>query len=113
MSLTELPVIEPPASRPGQTADFAGWLDVLRQSVTGEVRFDRLTRALYATDASVYQIVPIAVVLPRTEADVLATVRACVRFGVPLTARGPSTACSRSIRPNVGRGSSRDACSMT
>jgi FAD/FMN-containing dehydrogenase/Fe-S oxidoreductase len=59
--------------------------------VTGEVRFDRLSRALYSTDASVYQIVPLGVVLPRTEADVIATVNACARFRVPLTARGGGT----------------------
>ena len=55
------------------------------------VSSDRLTRALYSTDASVYQIVPQVVVLPRDEADVIATVRACGRFGVPLTARGGGT----------------------
>ena len=32
----------------------------LRKALAGEVRFDRATRALYATDASVYQIEPLA-----------------------------------------------------
>ena len=35
----------------------------LAQAVTGEVRFERLDRALYSTDASVYQIVPLGVVV--------------------------------------------------
>ena len=50
---------------------------VLRKAVAGEVRFDRLSRALYSTDASVYQIVPLGVVLPKTEADIVATLRTC------------------------------------
>jgi FAD/FMN-containing dehydrogenase/Fe-S oxidoreductase len=63
----------------------------LHQDIHGEVRFDRLSRALYSTDASVYQIVPVGVVLPRCEEDVIATVRACARHSVPLTARGGGT----------------------
>jgi FAD/FMN-containing dehydrogenase/Fe-S oxidoreductase len=71
--------------------DAEGLHAVLSANLTGEARFDRLSRALYSTDASVYQIVPLGVVLPRTEADVVATVRACADFGVPLTARGGGT----------------------
>src|ERR1700745_124135 len=68
----------------------------------GEVRFDRLSRALYSTDASVYQIVPLGVVLPRTEEDVVAVVRECARFGVPLTARGGGTPqAGQAIGPGV------------
>jgi FAD/FMN-containing dehydrogenase/Fe-S oxidoreductase len=74
----------------------------LRQQVQGEVRFDRLSRALYSTDASIYQIVPQGVVLPRTEADVVSTVRACARFGVPLTARGGGTSqAGQAIGPGL------------
>ena len=39
-------------------------LDLQRQ-IAGEVRFDRISRALYSTDASVYQIEPQGVVIPR------------------------------------------------
>ena len=38
----------------------------LRTAVAGEVRFDKATRALYSTDASVYQIEPRGVVIPRS-----------------------------------------------
>jgi FAD/FMN-containing dehydrogenase/Fe-S oxidoreductase len=69
----------------------AAFLDDLTGRIVGEVRGDRLTRALYATDASIYQIVPDAVVLPRTVEDVAATVRACGAHGLPLTARGAGT----------------------
>src|SRR5712664_434832 len=82
--------------------DAAGLQAELKAAVTGEVRFDRLSRALYSTDASVYQIVPLGVVLPRTEADIVATVRTCARFGIPLTARGGGTSqAGQAIGPGV------------
>jgi FAD/FMN-containing dehydrogenase/Fe-S oxidoreductase len=98
MASLSLPVVpERPAA-----VDVAGLRAALTESVAGEVRFDRLSRGLYATDASVYQIVPVGVVLPRTEADVVATVRACARFGVPLTARGGGTSqAGQAIGPGV------------
>src|SRR5262245_10740476 len=63
----------------------------LERTIEGEVRSDRLSRALYSTDASVFQIVPRGVVLPRSEADVVTTVRVCSQHGIPLTARGGGT----------------------
>ncbi len=45
--------------------DAAGLQAALAESISGEVRFDRLSRALYSTDASVYQIVPLGVVCRR------------------------------------------------
>jgi FAD/FMN-containing dehydrogenase/Fe-S oxidoreductase len=83
MSRRELPVVS--------TVDAGGLAAALGKSVAGEVRFDRLSRALYSTDASVYQIVPLGVVLPSNEADLVATVQTCAGFGVPLTARGGGT----------------------
>ncbi|MBV9121800.1 MAG: FAD-binding protein [Planctomycetes bacterium] len=82
----ELPVIGETA-----TVDVAGLRALLEGAIIGEVRFDRLSRALYSTDASIYQIVPLGVVVPRTEADVIATVLACGRYRVPVTARGGGT----------------------
>lgn len=63
----------------------------LAREVEGDVRSDRLTRAIYSTDASIYQIVPRTVVLPRTSDDILATLAVCSRLGVPLTCRGGGT----------------------
>ncbi len=63
----------------------------LRHSIRGEVRFDRGSRALYATDASNYRQVPIGLVVPRDEADVIATVAACRKFGAPVLPRGAGT----------------------
>jgi FAD/FMN-containing dehydrogenase/Fe-S oxidoreductase len=83
MPRTSLPLAEPP--------DLAGLRRELDSRLAGEVRWDRLSRAVYSTDASVYQIVPAGVVLPANEQDVVAVVRACVRHRVPLTARGGGT----------------------
>jgi FAD/FMN-containing dehydrogenase/Fe-S oxidoreductase len=63
----------------------------LRRAVAGEVRFDRGTRARYATDASVYQIEPLGVLLPRSHDDVEAAVATAAAHGVPVTARGGGT----------------------
>jgi FAD/FMN-containing dehydrogenase/Fe-S oxidoreductase len=63
----------------------------LRASIAGEVRFDRVSRALYSTDASVYQIEPLGVVVPRSREDIVQTVRLCHEFRCPLTLRGGGT----------------------
>ncbi|MCI0455929.1 MAG: FAD-binding protein, partial [Gemmataceae bacterium] len=69
---------------------------------TGEVRFDRISRALYSTDASVYQIVPLGVLLPRTEEDIKVALEVCRDFRVPLTARGGGTSqAGQAIGPGV------------
>ena len=65
--------------------------DALRLRVGGEVRFDRLTRAIYATDASIYEIVPRGVVFPRDVSDVTAVVETCRQFGTSIIARGAGT----------------------
>ncbi|MCH8149183.1 MAG: FAD-binding protein, partial [Planctomycetes bacterium] len=65
--------------------------DALRLRVGGEVRFDRLSRAIYATDASIYEIVPRGVVFPRDVSDVTAVVETCRQFGTSIIARGAGT----------------------
>jgi FAD/FMN-containing dehydrogenase/Fe-S oxidoreductase len=55
------------------------------------VRFDRGSRALYATDGSNYRQIPIGLVLPRDEADVVAAVAACRKLGAPVLPRGAGT----------------------
>jgi FAD/FMN-containing dehydrogenase/Fe-S oxidoreductase len=71
--------------------DALGLAESLRKKIRGEVRFDRGTRALYATDGSNYRQVPIGVVVPRDPDDVLATIAQCRSFGAPLLCRGGGT----------------------
>src|SRR4051812_3433256 len=63
----------------------------LQQHLAGEVRFDPVSRALYSTDASVYQITPLVVVVPRTRDDLVRTVQIAKRHGCSITARGGGT----------------------
>ncbi len=100
MSATELPVIDTNAAARAIIEQYPFRAGL--QGGSSEIRFDRLSRALYSTDASVYQIVPQGVVLPRTEEDVLAVIRACARHRVPLTARGGGTSqAGQCIGPGV------------
>lgn len=66
----------------------------LAKQIEGEVRFDGGSRALYATDHSIYRQVPIGVVIPRSEEDVVNTLAACRARGVPILARGCGTSLS-------------------
>ena len=71
--------------------DAVGLAEALGRRIGGEVRFDRGSRALYATDGSNYRQVPIGVVLPRDADEVLAAVELCREFGAPLLCRGGGT----------------------
>ena len=81
------PVPQADASR----VDAAGLEQALRNAIEGEVRFDRVSRALYSTDASVYQIEPLGVVVARNREDIIKTVRLCNEYRCPLTLRGGGT----------------------
>src|SRR2546421_8634067 len=63
----------------------------LKREIRGEVRFDRGSRALYATDASNSRQIPIGLVVPRDVDDVIAAVGVCKKYGAPILARGAGT----------------------
>jgi len=56
-----------------------------------EVRSDALTRQIYATDASIYQIEPLAVAFPKTPGEAAGVMRAAADAGIPITPRGAGT----------------------
>src|SRR5438445_13544129 len=66
----------------------------LTRETRAEVRFDRGTRGLYATDASLYQIEPLGVVVPRTVADAVRAVELAAEEGLPILPRGAATSLS-------------------
>src|SRR5947209_10321298 len=68
--------------------------DRLTRETNAEVRFDAGYRGLYATDASLYQIDPIGVVVPRSREDLLAAMRIAAEEGVPVLPRGGATSLS-------------------
>ena len=63
----------------------------LEARLAGEVRFDAVSRALYSTDASVYQIAPLGVAIVRSRDDMLAAIACARAHGVSITARGGGT----------------------
>nr|WP_276592275.1 MULTISPECIES: FAD-binding and (Fe-S)-binding domain-containing protein [unclassified Methylobacterium] len=63
----------------------------LAEQLQGEARFDAFTRGRYSTDASIYQIMPSGVVLPRSAADIAATLRIAAEHGAPVILRGAGT----------------------
>ena len=81
--------------------DADGLRRALETRVAGDVRFDAVSRALYATDASIYQLHPVGVVVPRTRDDILATLELCSRFHCPITMRGGGTSQAGQA---IGRG---------
>ena len=84
----------PPSSHAKPVDTFARSSELereLKRRVAGEVRFDRGSRALYASDGSNYRQIPIGLVIPRDESDVIATVELCRAHGAPVLPRGAGT----------------------
>jgi FAD/FMN-containing dehydrogenase/Fe-S oxidoreductase len=69
-----------------------------QREVEGDVLFDAFTRGRYSTDASHYQIEPIGVVIPKTEADVHSAMQIAADAGVPVLPRGGGTSqCGQTV----------------
>jgi FAD/FMN-containing dehydrogenase/Fe-S oxidoreductase len=72
----------------------------LRRSIDAEVLFDKASRGRYSTDASIYQVEPIGVVVPRTEEAVRAALAIAAEDGVPVLPRGAgSSQCGQTVGP--------------
>jgi FAD/FMN-containing dehydrogenase/Fe-S oxidoreductase len=70
----------------------------LRREVRGQVRLDSLGRGLYATDASIYQVFPLGVVVPRDADDVQTVLTLCREAGIPVLPRGGGTSqCGQTV----------------
>ena len=87
-------MIQMGGARLATTVSTASLESALGGEIDGEVRFDKISRAIYSTDGSVYQIFPTGVVIPRSAEDVKAAVRICREHGVSITARGGGTSQS-------------------
>jgi FAD/FMN-containing dehydrogenase/Fe-S oxidoreductase len=82
------------AAKPGDSSLAAR----LRREVDGEVLFDAASRGRYSTDASIYQIEPIGVVVPRSAEAARATIAIAAESGVPVLQRCiESWQCSHSV----------------
>ena len=63
----------------------------LRQETTGEVMTDSASRGRYATDASIYQAMPIAVLVPKTAQDIATAIEIAAELSIPVLPRGGGT----------------------
>ena len=70
----------------------------LRKELDAEVMFDAASRGRYSTDASIYQLMPIGVVVPRSEEAARAAIAIAVEEGIPILPRGAgSSQCGQAV----------------
>jgi len=70
----------------------------LKRELEGEVLFDAASRGRYSTDASIYQIEPVGVVVPKTERDAQIALQIAVEEGIPVLPRGGGTSqCGQTV----------------
>ncbi len=91
MSLVGIETGYPVKQARASQVDLAALKVALAKSFQGEVRFDEVSRALYSTDASVYQIKPLGVLVAKSRADVITVVKICAELRCPLTMRAGGT----------------------
>ena len=78
--------------------DNAAFAMRLARNIKGEVLFDRASRGRYSTDASIYQIEPVGVIVPESIDDVVAAMSIARDEGVPVLARGGGTSqCGQTV----------------
>lgn len=63
----------------------------LRKQISGDVSFNKFVRGIYATDASVFQVTPVAVILPKNDEDVQSTVNIASKYNLKIVPRGGGT----------------------
>jgi FAD/FMN-containing dehydrogenase len=70
----------------------------LRRAIAGELHTDAASRGRYATDASIYQVQPLGVLVPASDEDVRAAMAICVEAGIPILPRGGgSSQCGQTV----------------
>src|SRR5687767_7067197 len=79
-------------------ADASGLARRLRAELDAEVLFDAASRGRYSTDASIYQVEPVGVVVPRTEGAARTAIAIAAEAGVPILPRGAgSSQCGQAV----------------
>jgi len=71
--------------------NLTNFLNELKQSVTGEVRTDDISRVLYSSDASIYQVEPFGVFIPRSVDEIQTAVKLAAKYHIPILPRGGGT----------------------
>ncbi len=96
--MTDSVAATPIGFAPSASLDRSRLARRLRNVLKGEVKFDSGTRGRYATDASIYQQMPIGVVVPADEEDLSAVIDLAGEMKVPLLSRGAGTSqCGQTV----------------
>ena len=75
---------------------------LLKNNVEGHVHFDPYTRGRYSTDASIYQIAPFGVVVPKTTQDLVSAVEIAAEHNIPILSRGGGTSqCGQTVNEAI------------
>ena len=75
---------------------------LLKHNVEGHVHFDPYTRGRYSTDASIYQIAPFGVVVPKTTQDLVSAVEIAAQHNIPILSRGGGTSqCGQTVNEAI------------
>ena len=101
MTLSTLPqVARPLLVTPRAQPNEGALARALRSEVRGDVLFDAASRGRYATDASIYQITPVGVVVPRDQADLRRALEVARAHKAAVLARGAGTSqCGQTVAP--------------
>ena len=78
-----------PMARPHISPGDSAFAARLSKELEGEVLFDAASRGRYSTDASIYQIEPIGVVVPKSDRDIAGAITLAAEAGVPVLPRAP------------------------
>lgn len=62
-----------------------------KRSIEGEVYCDPITREVYSVDASIYEVVPEVIIIPKNNQDILNTIKLAKKYSLPITPRGAAT----------------------
>ncbi|MBA3722614.1 MAG: FAD-binding protein [Parachlamydiaceae bacterium] len=63
----------------------------LKSQINGDIHFDSISKHVYSVDASIFEIEPLGIVLPKSKADLLLTLKIAHHHHIPITARGAAT----------------------
>src|SRR5919206_1671063 len=89
--------LDMPAGRGGSRLE-----ERLRRALRGDVLFDAFSRGRYSTDASIYQIEPVGVVVPKDRDDVAAALAIAREEGATVLPRGGGTSqCGQTVGPSL------------
>jgi FAD/FMN-containing dehydrogenase/Fe-S oxidoreductase len=91
LSIFQKKLIKIHLAMPDSMSRLQEFLSILPKHVSGELRCDDLTRVLFSTDASLYQVMPHGVLWPKSTEDIQAAVELAAAYEIPVLARGAGT----------------------